>query len=656
MKTLRTLGTALLVLLIFGTRATAQNGERITDFKSDITVLPNADLTIRETIEVEVQNRQIIHGLLRDFPTDYRDRLGNAYRVGFSVQSVNRDGVPETYRIETLANGKRIRIGKRSVILPVGRHVFEITYRTTRQIGFFEDHDELYWNVTGTGWLFPIDHVEAVFHLPSKVDSTAIKLDGYTGAQGATDKNFKSTVAADQPTALFETTKPLREAEGLTVVVGWPKGYVSKPSAAARIGYLLHDNPASVRMLVGLLAVTGYFLIAWILVGRDPARGTVIPRFHPPQGLSPAACRFVHRMGFDNKCFTAALINLAVKGVLKIKEYETGVVSVIKRHPSEISVSPGEAALYRKMMPYEESLALTQVNHYPIHEAIDALKEALEEEFERHYFLTNRGWFIPGIILAGAFAVYGLLGLRQTPLAFMIAFVVSVLGGALGFTLYKTLKRSVSILRLVGTALGILVIGVFLVFISGVGHLLTTGVIPVFFLTLLALTALVSLWFYELLKRPTIHGRRTMDEVEGFRMYLKTAEEDRLADLHPPEKTPQLFEQYLPYALALGVENEWAESFSQMIIAAANDPGQSISYSPTWYSGTHHYTCFDPCSITSSLGSSLTTSIASASTPPGSSSGFGSSGGSSFGGGGFGGGFSGGFSGGGGGGGGGGGW
>jgi hypothetical protein len=98
-------------------------------------------------------------------------------------------------------------------------------------------------------------------------------------------------------------------------------------------------------------------------------------------------------------------------------------------------------------------------------------------------------------------------------------------------------------------------------------------------------------------------------------MYLTTAEEDRLKVLHPPEKTPELFERFLPYALALDCENEWNAKFAAVLAAAA----AAGATAPAWYSGSS-WDAGRTTSFTDSLGSSLVSSTASASTAPGSSS------------------------------------
>jgi uncharacterized membrane protein len=144
-------------------------------------------------------------------------------------------------------------------------------------------------------------------------------------------------------------------------------------------------------------------------------------------------------------------------------------------------------------------------------------------------------------------------------------------------------------------------------------------------------TPLAFLGFHWL-QAPTVAGRKVMDQIEGFRQYLGVAEEDRLNALNPPDKTPELFERFLPYAIALDVENRWARRFAGVLAAAG--AGAAVS---TWYAGNQNWRN-DPVGFASNLGGALSQTIASAATPPGSSDGGSSGGGSSGGGGGGGGG------------------
>ena len=143
----------------------------------------------------------------------------------------------------------------------------------------------------------------------------------------------------------------------------------------------------------------------------------------------------------------------------------------------------------------------------------------------------------------------------------------------------------------------------------------------------------INFIFYNLIKAPTLYGRKIMDQIEGFKLYLSVAEKEGLNMRNPPEKNPELFEKYLPFALALDVENAWSEQFTKVLAQAQIEHG----YSPTWYSGRHWRT-HGATGLASSLGSAFSATISSSSSPPGSSSGSGGGGSSGGGGGGGGGG------------------
>src|SRR5262249_41417133 len=146
-----------------------EDAERIRSFDSHITVSLDRSMEVTETITVQSAGAKIRHGIYRDFPTRYKDRLGNNYSVTFDIVGVERDGRPEAYHTENLSNGVGVYFGSSGYELPPGLHTYRFTYRTSRQLGFFKDHDELYWNVTGTGWGFPIDVATATVVLPDAV-------------------------------------------------------------------------------------------------------------------------------------------------------------------------------------------------------------------------------------------------------------------------------------------------------------------------------------------------------------------------------------------------------------------------------------------------------------------------------------------------------
>ena len=143
-------------------------GERILSYSSDITVNRDSSLDVVETIRVRAEGNQIRRGIFRDFPTRYQ-REGRTVRVGFEVQSVTRDGQNEPYDTERIDNGVRVRIGDADVMLPAASTPTSSAIARPAQIGFFDGYDELYWNVTGNGSIFPIDRAEATIRLPQPV-------------------------------------------------------------------------------------------------------------------------------------------------------------------------------------------------------------------------------------------------------------------------------------------------------------------------------------------------------------------------------------------------------------------------------------------------------------------------------------------------------
>ncbi len=626
------------LVLFMASSVLAVADERITYFASDVTVNPDLSLTVRETIDVNSEGNVIKRGIFRDIPTTYSNGHGTRFRVGLEVESVQLDGTDEPFTVLDISNGKRIRIGSADVLIPIGQHRYLVTYRTTRQIAFLENYDELYWNVTGNAWEFPIDKAVVAVNLPP--GTRILQSAAYTGQQGAQGKDFR--VITEAP-GLYEaeTTSPLAPGEGFTIAVGFPKGVLTPPSASDEAGAFVSDNAGIVAVILGVLAVLGYYFYAWNKVGRDPPKGVIIPLFAPPTGIGPAGARYVTKQGFDDRGFASALVGLAVKGWLKICDDDDGF-AITRLSDKGQPLTQAEAALYRAIS--SGTTVLKKDNHVKVRAMRKALEDALKKEHEGAAFVRNAKWFWIGIAASAAALLISALFLPAE--AAGTGLFLALWGGiwwsvliAIGWTVIKGIINSRGILGKIGSLFG----AVFLVpfVIGGVAApvaVMASGEAPGLYILGIAAIILVFLnaLFHYLLRAPTVAGRKLLDQIEGFRMYLSTAEEERLKVLHPPEKTPELFEKYLPYALALDCENQWNAKFATVLAAAA---AAGAAAAPVWYSGSH-WDASRPGSFTSSLGSSLASSTAAASVAPGSSSygGGGSSGGGSSGGGGGGGG------------------
>lgn len=605
---------SLLLLVQMSGSAIAGNdaaaSERILNFTSHVVVKPDASLTVTETIEVRATGDQIKRGIVREFPTVYTDRFGHRVKVGFKVLEARRDGAHEPYRVESAANGKKIYLGQKDIFLSAGVYVYTLTYQTTRQLGFFKDFDELYWNVTGHAWTFPIDRAEAVLVLPP--GAQVRQYAAYTGVLGAKGQDFRASVQDGR--MVFTGTRGFAPGEGMTVAVAWPKGFVQPPAWLTRIRDFLEDNPTALLAWLAVLAVLVYYLAVWFRVGRDPAKGLVIPLFEPPPGLSPAAVRLVKRMGFDDKAFAATLVQMAVKGWLIIEGHDGDFTLRRPGNQPSVPLTSLEERILSKLFLGKDVLQMTASNHENIKSAENALKSNLGWEVEKKYFLTNSGRLAWGVMLSLLALVLAVLSAGDRDSMMISGFL----------TLWLSIWTPVTIGLWARAGKGQMIFTVPFTFF------MVLAIIILFFFAPLVATVFVmvvclSMLFYFLLRAYTVSGRRLMDQIEGFRMYLTAAEQERLELLHPPERTPELFEKYLPFALALDVENEWCEQFAEVL--------DKERYAPDWYQGSS-WRSLGSGGLSDSLGSSLSASLSSASSPPGSSSGSGGGGSSGGGGGG----------------------
>ncbi len=607
--------------------------EAILSYHSNIDVRSDGVLHVLEKIEVRAENRKIRHGIYRDFPTIYHNRLGATQRVGFHLLGVRRNGEDERHHEKKLSNGIRIYIGNPDVTLTPGIYQYEIEYTTDRQLGFFDNFDELYFNVTGNGWIFPIEQASATVSLPTRVNDNEVKLTGYTGAQGSKAQNLRHSITPNGR-FYFTTTQALRPYEGLTIVADWPKGIITAPSQQQMRQQFIQDNRPLMIAGGGLLAVLAYYLLVWIKVGKDPQAGVIYPRYRAPDGFSPASIRFIRNMKYDKSCFTAALINLAMKGVITIDKDKNDDFVLTRQPQATADLAPGEAVIMQSLFDSSERITLSQSEHARLSKAIGQHEKSLRRNFEKIYFLNNRKYFVPGLVLSLAFIIGSISQIDQPDALFGTVFIgiFALFPILILLQLKKTWQRKKKGGAIFSALIQFLFLGVFIYLGSDVIKPMLTSSPPLNWLVIVAIVALVviNVLFFNWLKAPTLAGRKLLDQIDSFKLYLNVAEADDIKLSGEPEFNSNLYQQFLPYAIALGVDSAWSKKLQQ-----AMDAGQvDAQYRPEGLLYIQRYD--DIGQFSQSLSSDFDSAISAASTPPGSSSGF--SGGSSGGGGGGGGG------------------
>ncbi|WP_454700298.1 DUF2207 domain-containing protein [Agrobacterium burrii] len=591
MKTIAARLLALFVLLGVAFPAFAE--EFIRSYHSVVEVAADGELAVTETITARAEGQNIKRGIFRDFPLYALDANNRRTKVDFNVVSVERDGAPENWRTENIDGGIRIYTGSADRFLPTGEHVFQITYTTARQIRYFSDYDELTWNVTGNGWQFPMGEISATVVLPEGVKATDTNV--FTGPLGAKGKDAR--VLSEGNEVFFASTRPFAVGEGMTVAVKLPKGAIAAPDTSQETGWWLRDNLAILLSGGGLLAILLYYLRAWFAVGRDPARGVVVPRWDAPEGLSPALVNYVDNRGFSGAGWTAlsaSALDLAVKGYVVLEDLKNSIVIRRTEKESAANLPTGQKTLLASIGGPGETLTIDKAHGTEVEKVGKQFRAAIEKEHRGKYYHSNSGYVFFGIFFSVFIVVATLVfgDLDEIAIAAVLVFgFFALFFSILSIGIGRQFSRGASLKKRIGGIVMLAFAG-FVAF-SVIGGIATQILLDVTHDTKsLALAAiggiiLTNALFLFLMGAPTPLGRKLMDGIEGLRTYLTLAEKDRMNMASAPAMSPQHFETLLPYAVALGVEKPWSRTFETWLATAA--AGAAVaSYAPGWYAGSNY--------------------------------------------------------------------
>ena len=578
---------AVLLVLLSASCLFAQ--EVITDFHQDILIFESSDIQVKETIKISVENINIKHGIIRKFPIRRKDAEGRNVRVDFVLESVLLDGKPVACTSDYSDDFCELRIGRRDTFISRGLHEFTLLYTAKGEIGFFEDHDELYWNVTGNEWTFPILHASCALRLPGKNFGEGFEaIKWYVGTYGQKGDKADARLDADN---LVHTTRALSPGEDLTVAYGWQKGLVTQPALARLDDPKAHTCVA----LTVFVAILAWLLYAWRRFGKDPVK-TVIPLFHAPDGFSPAAVQYGENLKFDSKTMLSAnLVDMAVKGALNIEQtggerkllFKTKVNYILHKKQKVAELTKDEEKLYAMLFENAKSVDFSTDISDTLIAAQKSVKALCKQLLGKLYNKNNGPMYVAALIYAIGVALLYIKSNEEFPYDMFVC-------GLLGFFMFIVAMNGDNKPEDTGIAklLKKLCIQLFFAFVGlAILHLIGNNPLP--YLIFCASMFILSV-FRPLIAARNEHGAELLAQVKGLKMYMTTAERERLEMLNAPEDTPQLFEKLLPYALALGVAKTWANRFSDVLTAAA--------YKPDWCTGG---TIWVPMDFTTSFGNNL---------------------------------------------------
>ena len=628
-----------LLFIVFTASICFAQQEQITSFHTDIEVDTTSTIQITETIDIISSGNIFKRGIVRYLPKYKTDSAGKQLQLNYEIIHITKDGEKEKFHTKNTSDNLEIYVGESDKFIPNGAHEYQILYYASNAIGFYEKYDELYWNVNGFGWDFHIPKVSATVHFPG--NSEIIQSACYTGSYGSSASDCSYEIKGN--TVTFNA-KNIYPQQNLTIAAGIQKGTLIPPPPPPPPSWF---QKFGLLLIAALLTVflSGYYYLTWKKHGVDPPKPIPHPQFSSPHNMSPASLGMIHKERYWSDLTTPALVNLAIKGFIKITETEENtflglskksIYTLTKTKDTDQSLASEEKILMSRLFDGRQSVSLDGTYKSYVKTAITDFADDLSNQ---HKPLINEGnnykFLILPILLVIGFMILAVFIGAQTNNMHIFSFLfggisfMPFLFFMLAFTRFFFKYRVKWIFIIIGFILLIsiilymsnLPINVENLNMFSVGGFLSFG--------------LLSLAFYQYyIKRPSEEKLHLQSLIEGFKMYLGAAEEKQLQHFNPPQVTPEIFEKFLPYAIALGTDEVWGKKFHDFLRKSAIKPEE---YTHGWYAGNN----FNAMHLGSHLNSGLSNSMSSAGTPP-SSSGSGSGGG--------------GFSGGGGGGGGGGGW
>ncbi|MDD4995698.1 MAG: DUF2207 domain-containing protein [Patescibacteria group bacterium] len=511
----KVLAIAFLVILTgaFWFSPVSAQAEQIDLFQTVLQVNEDGSLTVAERIDYNFGELER-HGIYRTIPYKYTRDASN-YKLRIEVLSVaDEAGQPYAYEMSRSFGKLEIKIGDANTLI-TGMHTYIIQYKVLRGLNYFDDHDELYWNTSGNEWEVPIISHEAEVILPEGAVNENAIAKCFTGAYASTEE--ACTIESTDRGFYYRASRGFAAYEGMTIVAGWDKGVVAKPSLMQNIFWFFQDNWGGVLPLITIAAM---FALWWKRGKDEPGRGTIIPEYEAPDGLLPAELGTAVDTRADMKDLSATMIDLARRGFMKIKYIE-------------------EKQFIGKSIDYE----LVRLNP----------GKAPESKFEQDY-------------LAAVFGTKDAVRTSALKNKFYKSLpeLTKVLYAKMMEKKYFTHRSDSVKAAYISVGIAIATIGGFAAFSSGSA---ANGVGAI-------ISGIIVMFFSRFMVKRTRDGSIVKERILGFKDFLKVTETDRLKFHNAPAKKPEQFEEFLAYAMVLGVEKEWAGQFKDIYTTA-----------PDWYEG-----------------------------------------------------------------------
>jgi hypothetical protein len=555
----------------------------ITFFRADVTVREDATLEVREEIAVRNASSFYKHGFQRDLPISLTDRWDTRYvgtyqkdnGIRVKILEVTEDGQRVNYEQGKRYGYAQLFIGERNVALDSGEHRFVIRYTVDWAMIFGAGRDTLYWNAVGSERTVPIAEAILAVHLPAAVPGENIEIEPRVGGLGLSfPRRPENTLERvdDASGAIVYRATHMNPRQSLSLAVTWPSGYIHMPK------FVFLRREGGVLIAPALLFL--YYLIAWVWIGPEPKPGVFVTRYEPPEGISPAAARYIASGTVDGRSFAAVIAQLAVHGCIRV-ESENGkykLSRLIGDRPTEAALAPEEkfilALLFEDGPEIVLSGAMDERNAAQNGRYVHHIHDELANQLGNKYFTRHTGIIALGVLFTFVSALSLAITARgrDTSAAVFttlwVLFIGLTLGMMIEFSFASTWKTAVRAgtgwIKLLPAAAAVSIFGAAIAFLL---KNLASGVSLSFSLMLVAFL-LINLGWGPRMRRKSPLGRQVSDQIAGFRHFLEKVDQDKLDRLNPSANAPQDLDRFLPYAIALEVKEAWGDHLSQTFLAS----------------------------------------------------------------------------------------
>jgi hypothetical protein len=350
---------------------------------------------------------------------------------------------------------------------------------------------------------------------------------------------------------------------------------------------------SDVKIILLPAALLIYYLLTWILVGRDPAPGHIVTQYNPPANMSPAKARYLLTKTSDYKAVAAVLAHLAAQKIVSIKVEKDGyrITRLVDELPASFPLE--EAAAFRAILEVETFSSPADMYGLAEHQNPrlkgfllrpnnndnkasligSVVAGSVIKQVDGLYFDSNLRYSLPAtalsilVALAEASTFQKADGIIFQTMWFLLCSLMISLIVVMNVipAIRDTLRGRLNGRHITIAMLPLLIFGGVLGFVA---LQIAKGSNTTFAGSLIVLV-LLNVTFTSLLSKMTTLGRQCMDQLFGFRQFLATVELDRLERLNDPHITPALLNNYLAYAIAFDLKEAWGDHLSNALFAKA---------------------------------------------------------------------------------------